>query len=89
MTSIAMIITGKIANSETFALFEFLDRAAHLEAIAGRQRAAQLLEVGRDLARHVGRLHAVANVAAHSDREVAVAAPRDRILVVLLDMRDL
>src|SRR5437764_628371 len=46
-------------------------------------------EVGPDASRHVGRLHAVANVGAHDHGEVAVAAPRDRVLIGLLDSGDL
>jgi hypothetical protein len=89
MTSIAMIITGKIANSETLALVDSSIEPPISRRYAGRQRAAQVLEVGPDAARHVGGLHAVTNVGADRHGEVAVAAPEDRILVALLDVGDL
>jgi hypothetical protein len=58
----------------------FLERAADLDAVAGRQLRAQIGQLSVDGHRHVGRLHAVDDVGAHGKRQLAAAPPEDRLL---------
>ena len=71
------------------ALLRFLDRAAHLDAIARRQRFADRGELRPERVRDVGRLRAVGDVAERDDDDLAVLAPDDRLLGRAHDMRDL
>ncbi len=48
-----------------------------------------LVELGLHLLADVGRLHAVDDVAAHGQHDVAVATPQDRLLVFVVEARDL
>ena len=47
------------------------------------------LSLRRDLVADVGRLHAIDDVAAHGEHEIAIAPPQDRLFVLVVEPRDL
>ena len=70
-------------------LHALLDRAARLDAVAVWQRVHDRLQLRLYLVADVRRLHAVDDVAAHGEHEIAIAPPQDRLLVLEVEPRDL
>ena len=79
----------KHGDQRTVGLDTFLDRSTSLDAIAVGQGVLDVLELRLHLLADVGGLHAVDDVAACGQHDVAVAAPQDRLLVFIVEARDL
>src|SRR6266498_1241842 len=76
-------------DQSTVRLDTFLDRSTSLDAIAVGQGVLDVLELRLHLLADVRRLHAVDDVAACGQHDVAVAAPQDRLFIFIVEARDL